>query len=251
MSDKYALIIGASRGLGRALAELLSENYHLILSSRESSDLNSLHSHISRSSKKNHQLISIDLNDSSTENITSYIDKCYKLFPRIDLCIVTAGAISNRDTIDNNELNDWEGLISSNFVSISKIVFIMSKKMLLQDIGKVWICSSISIHAPRSVNILYGSSKSALDYFCRALQSSFFGTNVHVGIIRLGYLQTEMTKGKKLLFPIENPYKAADRLLSIFNTRKKIVYLPGYWRFITTLIRITPLYIYHRIIKGS
>ena len=88
LKGKIALITGASRGIGRAVAEALgAEGCDLVLTSRTARDLDAVKAAIEKQNKVTVRTVAADLSDSVT------VSRLTKDFPAIDILINNAGAI--------------------------------------------------------------------------------------------------------------------------------------------------------------
>jgi len=245
MSDfKTALILGASSGVGRALSETIAKNgWDLVLCSRGERDLEISAANVSLRYKINTQFFSIDINRIDERvKLISFISRENK----IRNIFITIGDV---DENDNGLLDQVtiDRLVYSNFLSITHFLSgIMNSKTIKADLNVV-ILSSIAVTRPRKNNLIYAASKAAIDFYCRGLQHLFAGTSIKILVCRLGYIDSTMTYGKKLLFRPASSTKTAEYIFARINKSKRICYYPVYWKYITFLIKLIPWGLYKRL----
>ena len=239
-----AIILGASSGVGRALAEKLAKNgWNLVLCARSRRDLEANAANISLKYSIDTQILAIDINEKEErEELISYVSKRKD----INSIFISIGEVVEHD----NGLQDSlviDRLANSNFVSImhflSNIIQLHNKK----DKLNICLLSSIAICRPRKNNLVYATSKMALDFYCRGLQHLLVGTSIKIIIFRLGYIDTVMSYGKKLLLTPISSNLAAEKIISKLNKRKRIHYFPGYWRYLVIAVKLVPWTIYKKL----
>ncbi|MFC1734038.1 SDR family NAD(P)-dependent oxidoreductase [candidate division KSB1 bacterium] len=241
---RNALIVGASSGVGRALIEKLAKNNcDLILCARSSRDLEANATDVILRFGTKVKFAALDINDKDQRS--ELISLAVKIGNITDL-FITIGDIADND----NGLQDYhsiDSLVNSNFLSIIMFISGVLKKSGTNGKLNIVLLSSIAISRPRKNNLVYAASKAAVDFYFRGMQHLFVNTNVNIIIFRLGYIDTAMSYGKKLLLHPVSPIKTADYILSKLNTRKRIYYYPWYWRYFTIIIRLIPWIIYKRL----
>jgi decaprenylphospho-beta-D-erythro-pentofuranosid-2-ulose 2-reductase len=107
--------------------------------------------------------------------------------------------------------------------------------------------SSIAAAAPRGRNVVYGAAKAALEHYGRSLQHRLAGGPVRVQVYALGYVDTAMSAGQRLLLPRVDPNRIARTVADALGDDRRFTYLPRYWRAITFGLRHLPWPIYRRL----
>jgi short-subunit dehydrogenase len=241
---KKALILGASSGIGRALTEeLAKDGWELILCSRNTREMEAIAAHVFIRYRTIAQVIEIDV-IANTER-KKLIEHIVKENGITDF-FITIGEIMSEDNglQDDDDINR---LIQTNFNSIILFVSGLLRVINLKDSKNIVFLSSIASTRPRKNNLIYATSKSAVDFYLRGMQHLLADTNINIQIIRLGYIDTSMSFGKKLLFPAISPQNTAGLILKNIKSKKRIHYIPGYWKYISIMVRLIPWVIYKKI----
>lgn len=241
-----AVVIGASSGLGKSLAYFLAENgINIILCAKSSRDLDAISSDLTIRFRIEAAPLPIDLEKINNEKARQFANDCFGKFSEIRQVYVTAGIISDEDcgTESTKVLNKT---MAVNFQGIAFLIGEFCKKLSGKN-SNITVMSSVAAIRPRSENIAYSSSKVALEYFIGGLQHYYQNNLLNLQVYRLGYMDTAMTTGRKLLLPIADPDKVAAY---IFNNRAKkfrLKYYPQFWGAIAILLNTLPWIMFKKL----
>lgn len=193
--QKVALITGASRGVGFAIAELLaSKGYKVYGTVRDN--------HIPTSQPI--VFLNVDLkSQDSIENAFSFI---IKNEGRIDVLINNAGyaLVGPIETFSQDEIDEQMAI---NFLAPIKCIQASLPIMRRQKCGNIINISSINAFATPAFGSIYAASKSALESLSESLYAEVSPFNIKVSIIEPGVLKTDFSlkMGTKVIH--ENPYE--------------------------------------------
>ena len=159
MCKPVALITGASRGLGAALAQALSSTHHIIAVSRTIGALEALDDQIKKNGGSS-TLAPIDLTD---ENAVAQL--CRSIFERwgkITLWAHTAIHTAPLGPVITIDSKDWEKSITNNVTALAKLIPMVSP--LLMEEGKAIFFEDKTIL--RKFSSIYGATKAAQIHVC-------------------------------------------------------------------------------------
>ncbi|MBN2350365.1 MAG: SDR family NAD(P)-dependent oxidoreductase [Bacteroidales bacterium] len=240
-----AVIIGASSGLGRALAEQLStHNFNLLLIARSERDLLAVSRDLKLRYKNEVNIKLLDFSDLS--QVDGFIKNLETglVYKNFFICV---GKIIENDTT-GIEKSAFKSMVDTNFTAIAYFLNKITNCYTENQKIHISLISSIAVIRPRGNNIIYSTAKAALDFYGRALQHKFHDTGISIQIVRLGYVDTSMAYGKKLLFPVVTPNGAAKKIYKLTKTNRRIIYFPGYWRYIRLILNLIPWRIYKKLV---
>ncbi|CEG50182.1 hypothetical protein PHYSODRAFT_263748 [Plasmopara halstedii] len=208
---RYALVTGASSGLGREMSYMLSEKkYSLVLAARTEKVLQRMRAEIEMVNHPAEVLICpCDL--SKTEGITKLIDfvKDKKLV--IDILVNNAGACQIKDFAELEE-KDIDDMMMLGMHALVKVTRAIVPQMIERKIGRVLNISSTSGACALPTAALYGSSKAFVTNFSQALSYELRSTGVTVTCMCPGPIDTNFGKSadmeKAMIFTL--PGIAAD-----------------------------------------
>jgi len=241
-----AIVIGASSGVGRALAvELAKAGHDLVIAARDVRSLTAVSKDLQLRYGIDVFVIRLDL---ANEDFIAqgFVADCLSKLTSLDALYVTAGVSLDADH-GINASEEVTQLIATNYASIVQLINLCAGAIKESDKGVISVISSIAAHAPRSSNLVYASAKSGLETYCQGLRHYLAPDDVSVNIIALGYADTALAYGKKLLFPKALPATIARYILKISHKNKGLVFYPGYWRIITFILSCLPWSIYKRL----
>jgi short-subunit dehydrogenase len=241
-----SLIIGASAGLGRALAEeLAKKGDELFLVASDARDLESLAKDLQIRFGLKVSSKTINLNSFDAQLFASDV---LKIMPELDNLFLIAGLY---DVSSNNSIEAAESLIDINFRSPVRIAEAFLSYFESRGQGNIVGAGSIAAIRPREAAPIYGAAKRALEFYVQALRHRFSKLEncqrLYTQFYRLGYLDTQMTFGKKLLFPALSPSKAAKIIVARLNTDVELEYLPSWWCVAALVYRCLPWFIFKHL----
>lgn len=187
MKHKTALITGASRGIGKAIAKAFAkEGYDLIITCKDSRDeLFSL-------SEQLEEVFHISVktfvgNISDPEIVTKLFDN----IDHLDVLVNNAG-ISYIGLLSDMTFDEWDNVISTNLSSAFYLCKMAVPLMLQEKSGKIVNISSIWGEKGASMEVAYSASKGGLNSFTKALAKELAPSNIQVNAVACGLIDTDM-----------------------------------------------------------
>ncbi|HYK01447.1 MAG TPA: 3-oxoacyl-[acyl-carrier-protein] reductase [Thermoanaerobaculia bacterium] len=184
LTGKTALVTGASRGIGEAIARRLGETgAHVLCAARSADAVNKLAGEIGNAT-------GVEL-DITAPDIRERISALLKERP-IDILVNNAG-VTDDDLFIRMKPDAWTRVLHTNLDSAFNITQEIVKKMIRARWGRVINISSVVglMGNPGQVN--YASSKAALIGFTKSLALEIGSRNVTVNAVAPGYIATAMT----------------------------------------------------------
>lgn len=188
---KYALVTGASSGLGRALAmEYASNGCNIIMVGRSLDKLTNLKKEIDSIYPGDHWIQVCDL--SSTDDITNMLDSN---FPSVDI-LVNAAGVFPISKISDMSMEEYEQCININVTAPFILIKELSKSMIDKSWGRIINIASSSAYVGSATTSAYCASKHALLGLSRSLHKELKEHNIRVICVSPGSIKTEM--GRKV-----------------------------------------------------
>lgn len=190
LEGKVAIVTGASRGLGQAMAIALAQAGANVVGVGQS-NMTSTKEEVEKAGKK---FLEIKADLTSTEKVNEIVEKTIENFGRIDILVNNAGTIRREDAIDYTQ-EDWDAILNLNL----KTVFFLSQRVAKEFIkqksgGKIInIASMLSFQGGIRVPA-YTASKSGIAGITKALANEWAKSNINVNAIAPGYMATDNTK---------------------------------------------------------
>lgn len=189
-SLKTVIITGASKGIGKSMAETFADNGYNVLINYNSSHDEALKLYNSLI-EKGRSVRTFKADVSKRNEVDSMIDFCYKEFNGIDILINNAGIAETKLFIDISE-QDWDKMMNINLKGVFNCTQSVLRHMISQKSGKIINISSIWGIVGASCESHYSASKAAIIGLTKSLAKELGPSNIQVNSIAPGVIKTDM-----------------------------------------------------------
>jgi 3-oxoacyl-[acyl-carrier protein] reductase len=190
LSGKVAIVTGASRGIGRAIAAMLANRgAHVVAAARESNaseTVNAIHA-----AGGHADLASVDVTD--TPSVESMVAGALGRHGRVDILVNNAG-IARDQLLLRMKRDDWDQVLATNLTAAFTCAQAVMKPMIKQRSGRIISISSVVGQMGNAGQANYAASKAGLIGFSKALAREVASRNVTVNVVAPGLIETDMTK---------------------------------------------------------
>jgi short-subunit dehydrogenase len=237
---KKAIIVGASSGIGKALAKLLAKNGFIVgLVARRLELLLELQREIGE------QALVRQIDVADTHHAIAQFSEFVQEMGQIDLIIISAGT-----GFINPEL-DWEKeneTIAVNVAGFAAIANVAVHHFLKNATGHLVNISSIAAIRGSGSAPAYNASKAFESIYLDGLRQKIvkLGLPITITDIQPGFVDTAMAQGEGL-FWVASPDEAAKQIYQAISRKKKHAYITKRWRLVAFFLRLVPDSIYYRL----
>jgi 2-deoxy-D-gluconate 3-dehydrogenase len=191
LSGKTAVVIGASRGLGRGMARALAQaGADLALVARTVSSLGELAEEIKGLHR---ECLILPKDVSRLPEIQSMVNRVIEAFGKIDILINSQGTQVRKPAFEMKE-HDWDSLMSVNLKSVFFSCQAVGRQMARQGKGKIINVTSLtSVIGLPNISI-YGASKGGVAQLTKALAVEWASHHINVNAVLPGYYKTALTE---------------------------------------------------------
>ncbi|MCM1388413.1 MAG: SDR family NAD(P)-dependent oxidoreductase [Bacillus sp. (in: Bacteria)] len=187
MDTKYALITGASRGIGKTVAETLAaDGYNLYLTCIHSKE--ALCAYAKELSGRYGISCTPFIGDMGN---SEDVEALFRQIPDLDVLINNAG-ISYVGLLHEMSVNDWHNVTAVNIDSVFYTSRLAIPLMLHKHSGKIINISSVWGNVGASMEAAYSASKGAVNSLTKALAKELAPSHIQVNAIACGVIDTEM-----------------------------------------------------------
>ena len=190
LTGRVAIVTGASRGLGAAMAIGLAEAGADLVVVASSARLQET---VDKIKNLGRRCIGVQADLINTKAIPQIIDAAVAEYGRIDILINCAGIIRRAPAIEFSE-QDWDDVIQVNQKAVFFLCQAAAKEMLKQKKGKIINVASLLSFQGGIIVPSYAASKSAVAGLTKALANEWAPLGINVNAIAPGYMATEMTE---------------------------------------------------------
>jgi decaprenylphospho-beta-D-erythro-pentofuranosid-2-ulose 2-reductase len=241
-----AVLLGASRGMGRAMARLLAaRGVRLFLLEHVVEDLE-------RSARDLEiygapgpvRTAYCDL--LQPESFAPALDQAARELGGFDTVIVTAGLFAKQEELENDPQLAAR-LLAADFTNTVLFCEEARKRLLAAGGGTLCAFSSVAGERGRKPVIIYGAAKAGLSRYLEGLDHKFRDRRLRVVCVKPGFVKTGMTVGLKPPPFAGNTEDVVRRVLKAIDRGWPEVYVPGIWRCVMRVIRNLPRLVMRRI----
>ena len=189
MSEKYALITGASRGIGEAIARRFArEGYHLYLTCSNSYNaLLTLSKELSQAYNVPCQAFQTDMGD------FAQVEELFSHIPTLDVLVNNAG-IAHMGLLMDMSREDWQHIMDVNLNSCFYTAKFSIPLFLQKHSGCILNISSVWGNVGAAAEVAYSTSKAGVNGFTKALAKELPPSHMTVNAIACGVIDTSMNQ---------------------------------------------------------
>jgi len=213
LAGRIAVVTGASRGIGAAVARLLAgEGAHIVAIARTVGGLEELDDAI-RASGGTTTLVPQDLTD--FEAIDRLGAALYQRYGRLDVLVGNAGVLGGLTPVGHIEPRAWEEALAINLTANYRLIRSLDPLLRQSDAGRAVFVTSGATRRPRPYWATYGTTKIALEYLVLTWAAEVAKTNIRVNLVNPGATRTAM---RAAAMPGEDPQTlpTADEIAPAF-----------------------------------
>ena len=202
LTDKVALVTGASRGLGKAIALALAAEGASIAAVARSEDALKETIEAIRAVGGTAEPFALDVSDDAAVDAT--IEKIATRFGHIDVLVNNAG-VTRDGLLMRMKSEDWDAVLDTNLKGAFLLTKPVSRLMIKQRAGRIINISSVIGLMGNAGQANYAASKAGLIGFTKSIAREFASRGITCNVVCPGFIETDMTKGlgedlrKKLL----------------------------------------------------
>jgi 3-oxoacyl-[acyl-carrier protein] reductase len=202
LTDKVALVTGASRGLGKAIALALAAEGASIAAVARSEEALKVTLEAIRASGGAAEPYAVDV--SNEASVEAAVEKITARFQHIDVLVNNAG-VTRDGLLMRMKSEDWDAVINTNLKGAFHLTKPVGRLMVKQRSGRIINISSVIGLMGNAGQANYAASKAGLIGFTKSVAREFASRGITCNVVCPGFIETDMTSGlgedlrKKLL----------------------------------------------------
>jgi 3-oxoacyl-[acyl-carrier protein] reductase len=188
LEGKIALVTGASRGIGRAIAELLVERGATVIGTATSeSGAEAISEYLGNNGK------GLALNVTDVESIAATLKTINDEFGVIDILVNNAG-ITRDNLLMRMKDDEWSDIIDTNLTSIFRLSKAVLRGMMKKRNGRIINVGSVVGTMGNAGQTNYAAAKAGVIGFTKSMAREVASRGVTVNTVAPGFIETDMTK---------------------------------------------------------
>lgn len=188
LEGKIALVTGASRGIGRSIAELLVERGATVIGTATSENgAAAISEYLGENGK------GLALNVTDTDSIEAVLKQINEEFGAIDILINNAG-ITRDNLLMRMKDDDWTDIMDTNLTSIFRLSKAVLRGMMKKRQGRIINVGSVVGTMGNAGQTNYAAAKAGVIGFTKSMAREVASRGVTVNTVAPGFIETDMTK---------------------------------------------------------
>ncbi len=188
MTKQIALITGASRGIGRAIAERLADDGFFVIGTATSdAGAESISAYLGENGKG----MKLDVSDS--ESVTSVIKTINDDFGAPTVLVNNAG-ITRDNLLMRMKDDEWDDIINTNLTSVFRMSKAVLRGMMKVKTGRIINISSVVGSTGNAGQANYAAAKAGMIGFTKSMAKEVGSRNITVNTVAPGFIDTDMTR---------------------------------------------------------
>ncbi len=189
--DQVAVVTGAGRGIGQAIAlRLAQEGARIAVVSRSEANARQTVEQINLARSESARPYAVDVSDGDA--VSAICSTIIKDFGGVTVLVNNAGITRDRISLRMSEV-DWDSVIDTNLKGAFHFIQNLQRPMMRRSYGRIINISSVSGLIGQAGQVNYSASKAGLIGLTKALAREIAGRNVTVNAVAPGFVTTDMT----------------------------------------------------------
>jgi len=190
LSGKVAIVTGASRGIGAAIAQRLAKDgFHVVAVARSLDKLEAVAGEI-KAAGGSAEALAVDIADAKA--LAAAVEKVADTHGRLD-CLVNNAGITKDGLILRMDDEDFDSVIDTNLKSAFVAIRTAARPMMRSKGGRIINISSVSGVAGNAGQANYAASKAGLIGLSKSVAKELAGKNITCNVVAPGFITTDMT----------------------------------------------------------
>ena len=237
-------ILGASKGMGRALARVRAERGDdIVLLGRDLAELERSAADLRVRTRGTVSVLACDL---EAPDVFPHVVASLFGAGRVDNFVITAAQFGTQDELEADPVRARR-LLTANLANTIELCERARVAMLAQGGGTLCVFSSVAGDRGRKPVGIYGASKAGLSHYLEALDHKWRASGLVTICVKPGFVKTGMTAGLKPPPFAGEPDAVARQVSAAIDRGTPLIYTPSIWRWVMLVIQHLPRFVMRRI----
>jgi 3-oxoacyl-[acyl-carrier protein] reductase len=190
LSGRVALVTGASRGIGRAIARRLGEQGAIVIAAARGDHADETARELTAAG---HTVEAVQLDVTDQGAVEKLPGEIISRHGRLDIVVSNAG-IARDQLVMRMKREDWDAVLATNLTATFALAQAAVRPMIKQRGGRIIAIGSVVGQTGNAGQTNYAASKAGLIGFAKALAREVASRGITVNVVAPGLIETDMTK---------------------------------------------------------
>src|SRR3954467_10323764 len=190
LSNRVAIVTGASRGIGRAIAGQMARQGAIVIAAARGENARAVANEIQAAGGRV-EAVALDVTDTAAAErvVASVLER----HSRIDILINNAG-ITRDQLMLRMKRDDWDAVLATNLTAAFSLTQAVLKPMIRQRGGRIIAIGSVVGQSGNAGQANYAASKAGLVGFVKAVAQEVASRHITANVVAPGMIETDMTR---------------------------------------------------------
>jgi decaprenylphospho-beta-D-erythro-pentofuranosid-2-ulose 2-reductase len=236
------LILGATSSIAAEAAQIFgARGDHLHLVARDARKLERVAARCAGAEVSVQQADFTELEHNET-----VIQNAFEALGQIDTVLIAHGVLGDQ-LASERTFQDAEQTLRVNFSSVVALLIPLANRLEAARAGRIGVITSVAGDRGRPRNYTYGAAKGALNIYLQGLRTRLYASGVTVTTIKLGPVDTPMTRGHRKHALFGKPATVARSIVAAIDAGIPEAYVPSFWRLIMPVVKSVPESLFQKL----
>ncbi len=180
------------------------------------------------------------------EQNEAVVERAIAALGRVDVALIAHGDLGDQ-LASERSFADAERTLRVNFTSVVSLMIPLANHMEAAQSGCIGVITSVAGDRGRPRNYTYGAAKGALNIYLQGLRTRLYARGVAVTTLKLGPVDTPMTRDHKKHALFGKPKSVAQSMVRALDARVPEAYIPSFWGATMPIVKNTPEWLFQRL----